>query len=98
MENLDNVDVLMRLEEKIDQYEEKEQLTKRQKKSRKEIICFRCFSLKHHNRLPEQYDTDLGFTSNTTEFIMSKILNRHKDRPVEYLFMVDAFDILGTFQ
>lgn len=29
---------------------------------------------------------------------MNKMLNRHKQRQVEYLFMIDAFDILGTFQ
>lgn len=66
MENLDNLDVLMRLEQKIDKYEENEQLAKRQSKTRKQIICFRCFSLKHHNRLPQEYDNDLGFTKDTT--------------------------------
>lgn len=29
---------------------------------------------------------------------MNKMLNRHKDYKVEYFLMVDAYDILGTFQ
>lgn len=34
----------------------------------------------------------------TTEFILNKVFNRHKGQEVEYFYMVDALDILGTFQ
>jgi hypothetical protein len=50
--------------------------------------------------LPEEYDNNQGFTTDSTEFILNKMLNRHKSTKdgVEYLFLIDAFDVLGTFQ
>ena len=98
MENINDLEVIMRLEEKIEAYEEEHQLTNKYQRERKELLCFRCFSLKHHHRLPEAYDKDNEFSTDSTEFILSKVFNRHKDRTVEYFFVVDIFDVLGTFQ
>lgn len=72
----------MRLEDKISQYEQENQSLNRHSKDRTNILCFRCFSLKHHNRLPEEYDRDFDFSTPASEFILSKVFNRHKDRTV----------------
>lgn len=53
LDNLDDVGVLLRLQEKIDDYEETEQTIRRSKAQRTEIFCYRCYTLKYHNKLPE---------------------------------------------
>ena len=53
---MDSVEVLLRLQERLDKFEEEEQTIKRIKKERNELYCLRCYSLKYHNKLPSDYD------------------------------------------
>jgi hypothetical protein len=48
--------------------------------------------------LPEEYDVPEGLTVNNQEEIMSKVLKKHKDLPVMYLYVVDILDLAGTLQ
>lgn len=79
----------------MSKYEQTEQLAKKTPKVREKIFCYRCHCLRYHNRLPEEYDHD--FTEDKAEFLMRKILNKHKEN-IEYFYVVDVFDMLGTFQ
>lgn len=45
--------MLLRLQDKIDQWEEGEQVLRRTNTNKKDIYCLRCYSLKYHNKLPE---------------------------------------------
>ena len=63
------------------------------------MLCFRCFSLKHHNRLPKEYDNNLGFSTDSTEFMLNKIFNRHRNNQkigTHFFLVVDVLDLLGT--
>jgi hypothetical protein len=48
--------------------------------------------------LPEEYDVPEGLTVNNQEETMSKVLKKHKDLPVMYLYVVDILDLAGTLQ
>ena len=53
LDNIDNLDVLMMLEQKMEDYEKQAQVAKVTPKVRDKLLCYRCFCLKYHNRLPE---------------------------------------------
>ena len=102
IKNLDNVAVLMTLQEKIDKYEQENQTLKRSKKIRKELLCYRCHSLKYHNHLPEEYDEEVneGGLNLDREYVLEKVFKRHKSYQdgTHFLFVVDALDIFGTLR
>lgn len=98
MEKLDSVEVLLRLQEKMDRHEEEHQSAKRMKKTRRELLCYRCYTLKHHNRLPSEYDNSEGDYLNSKEVILNKLFNKHKTSMVLYVYLIDVLDVLGSFQ
>ena len=98
LDNLDNVEVLLRLQDKIDKFEEEEQTIKRIKKERSELYCLRCFSLKYHNKLPDDFDVKGHLAENNQEQLMTKIFKKHTNSPTFYLYLVDVMDIAGSLK
>lgn len=98
LDNLDQVEVLLRLQEKIDQFEEENQTIKRIKKNRNELYCQRCYSLKYHNKLPQEYDVPETLSVNNQEALMDKILKKHHKLPTLFLYLIDVLDIAGSLK
>lgn len=90
--------MLLRLQEKIDQYEEENQTIKRIKKNRNELYCQRCYSLKYHNKLPQEYDVPETLSVNNQEALMDKILKKHHKLPTLFLYLIDILDIAGSLK
>lgn len=95
LQNLDNLDVLMRIEElQEESYKERQTLLDNRWK-RRELLCRRCFYLKNHNQLPNEYNDVQAIIDETNEEqLLERIFSRKGD--CYYLYLVDVFDVYGT--
>lgn len=60
------------------------------------MYCQRCYSLKYHNKLPDEFD--LPDQHEDYELLMNKVLSKHHKTPTHFIYLVDVLDIAGTLK
>ncbi|MBS1890221.1 MAG: 50S ribosome-binding GTPase [Actinobacteria bacterium] len=65
------------------------------RQQRKELLCRRCFYLKHHNQLPDEHNHIQPIIDETDEKqLLERIFAKKGD--TYYFYLIDIFDVCGT--
>lgn len=65
LEEINDIDILLKIEEKIEALNQERQTLVQKEYKRKELYCRRCYYLKHHNQLPDEHNSAHNIITDT---------------------------------